>query len=291
MKSDEIFYIDFCHDLTGTKSDHLRHMAVRAALLLEFRRDLKTMDFFKVFADEIGIAPFFVAGMSAMLQFANLLGVEPHQVFKPELWPETRSKKVQKARLIAGTNAIHAIEKFLDELVERAELAGMKMVEFVRDDLKMPWPWLSLDLVQMFNGMLTGCLFGELHYVEYSLRSEAPAIDRNLFLEAGPKVESLKQLECFYKKVRDEIMGPVRETRSRVPDVTKMQRNASWFYRNQIKGESKKSLAREYHQNNHGPKTICAGDRSTVQAGIAECKRVLELVPFRFQDEIVPLPK
>jgi hypothetical protein len=284
-------YFEFCHKLTGTETDNYRHLIARAALLNELRSDAKTNSFFEAVAAETGIAAAHEIALKATGDFADLLGIDRSEIFNTKLWPPTRSKKVEKARVLVGNAAVDAITTFDNELLHRAQPAAKRMVDFVKEDLKMPWPWLSLELLNIFFGGLVGSLFSQAYKFEYSIKDEAPSIDRRFFLKGGSKAESIAQLDSFYKSIRAEIMGRGSQSRIRVPDEAKVRRNAVWFYRNQIKGESKMGLAREYHRNNHTGDDVCSGDRSTIQVGIAEAKRVLSLVPFGFKEGASPLLK
>ncbi len=117
---------------------------------------------------------------------------------------------------------------------------------FVKSDLGLSWPWLSDDLLQSF-----------------CFRAAAG--------ETGAELQTVYQLEPT------EVMAK-GEKEHQAPNQEKLRRNVEWFYRNTIKipSDSKRSIAAEYHQYRHNPKTCeNCDDRRTVREAIKEVRRVL----------------
>jgi hypothetical protein len=225
--------------------------------------------------------------ITATERFAGLLDMRRAEIFHVRDWKETilsRAKDDPRIMVEAGLKANAAVKRFDSRLLSSSKKAVTSIQSFVIEDLKLPWPWLTMELLCFYNAELVGCLCDTRFEMQHVFEPQSPKIDRRFRIPAGTaRAEAIKRLGMFCEEALNEISG--ERSRKRMPhrpNATRMARDLLWFYRKRIKGESIRSLAREYHQKMHPEKSICSGDRSTVQTGIDECWRILSVPRFTY---------
>ena len=138
---------------------------------------------------------------------------------------------------------------WVDEVTRNAIME--KIEAFMLAKLKLRWPWFAL----------------QLHLIMIaSIRGDKRLGDKFIDLSGtlGVRQEDVKLHQA--------------------PVIEVVRRNAVWFYRNRVKNppDSISTLAREYHLNRHSKNCINCDDRKTVQDGINEAERILDLTLLEY---------
>jgi hypothetical protein len=118
-------------------------------------------------------------------------------------------------------------------------------------DLGLPYPGLVYDLFQHFYHGIIGFTQGKVYFLERSLVpqpfSEIDATMTTMYFQTE-EGESVEQAQRRLKDQFQETMGNLTRSlpkREKFPDHTiqPLVRDARWFYRHKVKGESIRSLA------------------------------------------------
>ena len=203
--------------------------------------------------------------------------------------------------------ALEAQDQFLDCLnnLDIPRIIDDAIV-FVRDQWKLSWPWLAMELVLDFYlgawGFATGQVMRSDAWVEYP---KPPAPEFEVTFSTRPdKGETFWQalerfLGFFVDSIEQLTHAALRQFRplpwGRFPSEQGeelIRRNVNWFYRNRFREASIRSLAHEYHDLVHMDRDFSGcDDRSTIRKGIAEAFRLLSLTQYEFKDAAGPLGK
>lgn len=238
--------------------EELRRWAARAAFVEELLQDARVKDLFRAWGERTGFAtawPALRATYQAQAQATHL---------------GKRSQRLE--RQIAEARA--ALERAYRRWW-RTPVRG-EAEAFVRDQLGLPWRWVVDDLLLSFSTSYTRLKWP----IPRGRVTQDPAWAEFVGPNPGEtEPEALARLKREYLRVRGEVRaicarrasGGSRPSRSEET----IARYARWVYRHRVRGESIRSLAREYHaQTGH----VCSGDdRPTVRRGIAEAERRLEV--------------
>jgi len=154
-------------------------------------------------------------------------------------------------------------------------------IAFVRDTLALPWPWVAIELCFEFQRRTVGNVTGARLQRTVSVGHVAPSV--RIVFETRQD-ESIAQNQarlvdlCCQGLTELEAGLPPKGYWSRQTDH--VTRNARWFYRHKLRGESVRQIAREYHAHQTRGRERASGnddDRATVRAGINETERLLSL--------------
>ncbi len=144
----------------------------------------------------------------------------------------------------------------------------------VRETWELPWPWLVVDLSNLFCNVVGAALCNRTVRIEFTL---PPARIPEINFKPGPNeapADSLKRL--------NRLLSPTFDRRGVRPRVATIARDIEWFYRARLKNpkDSIRAIAREYHATAHQvPKTDTADHRPTVRAGIERARHLLADIP------------
>ena len=99
------------------------------------------------------------------------------------------------------------------------------------------------------------------------------------------RLETFERLHREFAAVAKSVLAGA-ETRGRLPrrKLGSVERNAHWFYRNRVLGESVSSLAKKYHER-HCTQAFGAAhdDRQLVRTGIREAERLFSLSSYAWK--------
>lgn len=165
--------------------------------------------------------------------------------------------------------------------------AGSFMVPaetLVRETWKLPWPWLTLELVEMLMRMLRATILGCPIPVHVMLYTPAPHTVLNFETRKGESsADALRRLSAMYHEVAATLnLAPSPDDARRgavvKPDI--IRRDVGWFYRWRIKRplDTLGVLAREYTNalnDRRGTRT----PRATIKYGIRRAERLLGTIP------------
>lgn len=179
-----------------------------------------------------------------------------------------------------------AIEDMCSSLIEDGELhSAMKdSMRLVREEWKLPWPWLAAELFQMW---LYGTTYGALgesftisHWYEPRQPSDAsmPAFSFHFETQDGESIaEAFARLhECLIDSAIPAFSNALKEGKQETPTLPPGRRSNSatirqyveWLYRSHIHGESIRSIA----EGDDG--------RSHVRYGIGQAEKWLGAVTY-----------
>ena len=162
-----------------------------------------------------------------------------------------------------------------------AELNGL-----VKRLVKPGWPWVSWELHDVFARKLLMHGLGVVHTRVLQAVDRTPNV-RHIF-EANPEEsrhEAVERMHREFVQVARKILAAATP-RGRLPrkKVDSLERNARWFYRSRVLGESVSSLAKEYHAH-HCPGALgrAHDDRQLVRISIREAERLLLLTSYAWK--------
>ncbi len=192
-------------------------------------------------------------------------GAEAKRVFR------TAGELLEEAADLSG--ALTAAKAGFD-----AEPLSVEAVALVRDEWKLPWPWLAWELVRWWLGWLEGAPFGLRQEVQFRTEStgwEHPAPALAFRTTPGESIEDA------LRRCHDEVVAPLEAAAAaaRLPNGRRtrselVRRNTEWWYRRHIRGESLRSIADKDDDK-----------RSLVRHGIEQAHRWLGIAGWRWKDE------
>ncbi len=148
----------------------------------------------------------------------------------------------------------------------------------VRDEWRLPWPWLAWELSRFWLHWLSSAPFGKRHVVNFwtepnDLGQPAPTI--TFATRPGESIGDAMQ------RAIDEVFTPLEEAaqaaqlptgRRTNPEI--VQRYTEWWYRHRILGDSMRTIAEKDE-----------GKRKLVRHGIGQAERWLGIVNATWKDE------
>lgn len=265
-----------------TDADNFRHTIVRSAFMWEFWQYPEVEDLVGHWAKITGLEERALRLASSGERLAELVGLD----YRGELFDREEftfeDEKVQEFEMALAEYKA-ALKAFLLRLERPGHAAdvGREAKDFVLK-LGLPYPWLAIQLIEWslhaIVGLALGLEFEVEGWYEQMLPSEitAPKITVTFQTREWESVEeALERLNEAYQGAADKLLEPVAST-GRVPDRTipALERNARWFYRNQVKRESIRAIAIS---------DFGTGDRrKDVSDGIRRAKDLLALTQHTF---------
>ncbi len=148
----------------------------------------------------------------------------------------------------------------------------------VRDEWRLPWPWLAWELLRFWLNWLSSAPFGKRHVVNFwtepnDLGQPGPTI--TFATRPGESIVDAMQ------RAIDEVFTPLEEAaqaaqlptgRRTNPEI--VQRYTEWWYRHRILGDSMRTIAEKDE-----------GKRKLVRHGIGQAERWLGIVNATWKDE------
>jgi hypothetical protein len=154
---------------------------------------------------------------------------------------------------------------------------------FVRETLKLPWPWIAFYLADHFYRGVESRAYGTPTRVQFRVYVLAPKF--GVVPQPGESCESaVRRLQGEMTRLHEHARQLPPGRRSAFDLMT---RNVTWFYRAHVQDppDDVPKLAREYHatvghkcEGEHHS----GGDRDTVQNGINRARHFLALGAFRY---------
>jgi hypothetical protein len=267
--------------------ENQRHVTVRTALLNCLLSDERVQLVFTDWMSRNKLNEKAGRLHEAILEFANLCGTDPEELILVFFDNDSALDSIEKSAsrpfdfkaLRTNVNRLcRLIDEFENDICTHSRDLGIKTLGLVRDDLKLDWPYICIDLLRFFLAEAISAATGMSYDIELILEEDSPVSDyRNFDPLQGEKwfetyerwiaevVASLQKLSCLSKTGK----------RSRRPkgDGEHLRQYAEWYYLCEIKDPRvrKNSLARENGKR-----------RSHIQKGIIEAIRLLNLSAHRF---------
>ena len=285
-------YIRVSDSLAGaTHSENFRHATMRVAFMNLFLKDARVAEIFEYWGRRKGLykAAKAVAQAGDKLALAYGLG-HRCQLLGDEL-QEIKQVKNEAHVICLANSFLRNSERFLRMGEKTIKGLGKEATVFVRDKLYLPWPWLAVELLDSFWRDAYFRAFGLAIQRNYWVEeNEPPAPDLELSFKIS-KGETAKQaLSRLVQEVSPVYMKLKMAQRRVTPRGRRPKGNnkhleeyTRWFFQHSLCRKSIRSLAREYHNINHHIRSFAeCDDRATIQYGIKEAKRLLNLTSYRF---------
>jgi len=275
--------------LTGQSlADNIRHGICRTA----FMNDLQQYGPVKELFEEWGKRPGLFKASDKVATSLDAIAAALSMEHRSELFdldgqpspPQLGESASQKLRsLVEGNQQNLRLISSYDGEVKGFTRACKKLVNsrlspkpanFVRDILRLRWPWVAAELVDCFLRTAWFRAFGQMIVRNFSVEITAPPI--KIVFESRPG-ESLSET---WTRLNNEFLEAVPsqlhalKKGKRPGNTDTMARCARWFYQVRIEGKSIRSLAAEYRS---------LDDRSAIQRGVSEAERLLSLTPYTWR--------
>jgi hypothetical protein len=266
-----------------TEADNTRHGVARAAFMNALLKDERVRSLFQSWQTRFGL----VGRLRALESVFSLSDF-------PAALENSHDETTDPGALQLTADDFERAADDLGDAIRRLPAATLaeEAAAFVANTLGLTWAWLALEIVRAFLADVWGQplrRFGRRIQIRFEVDSSppAPALEIPAFTTRpgerfGAAVERLNEhmRSAFEKLAEAAHQPPLPRGRVRGNDA----RNAEWFYRVRIRGETVSALAREYHARR---KHVCSGDdRKTIREGIQAAERVLALGQY----ELLPPP-
>jgi hypothetical protein len=166
------------------------------------------------------------------------------------------------------------------------------LVELVRRLLKPGWPWVSYELHDVFLRKLVMHGLGVVHTRVLEAIDHVPNM-RHIFAvkPEESRLETFERLHREFAAVAKSVLAGA-ETRGRLPrrKLGSVERNAHWFYRNRVLGESVSSLAKKYHERHCTQAFGAAHDDSACAHGHSRGRALVFALVLRMEKIRARLP-
>jgi hypothetical protein len=149
---------------------------------------------------------------------------------------------------------------------------------FVRDVLKLPWPWVAEELLLAFSRIAYYAAWGATCSVDFGIKN---AREQGLVL---PKLLDNESWLDYSKRLAK--LAKTSSGRQPKGGGQQIVTYVEWFYRNRFEGESVRKLAKAYREQRSAirkPLSPNSDSRQMVQYGIAQAKLLLAVPPYAFK--------
>ncbi|MDA2911883.1 hypothetical protein MYX04_13270 [Nitrospiraceae bacterium AH_259_D15_M11_P09] len=271
-----------------TQADNRRHARMRAVFLEQLLQDKETVRLDRVYrkwALQTGLFPLVQAVARAGNTCAQLIGLaDRSQLF-------AKPNEV-KAQIIASNKSVTAeqlnrvfadIERGARQLTARIEKSANKILRkattFVRQGLRLDWPWLAVEVADLFFATLKSDAFGiELEALIHVQDYETPAPSVTLDSRPVPG-ETVLQARTRVQQEYERAMQTLNRAAPPLPLGRSPRKNPErdadwvrWFYRHRIQGISTYQLAKE-----------AGTSRQAVKYGLHQAECLLSLLAVSFK--------
>ena len=246
-----------------SQGENERHVIVRGVFLDLFFSDERTNTFIDTLTSR---SPLVKEKLSEIAKISDRLATMPEPQEMERSWNYENGFKISsdsdgEIKSLAG-EATEILRGFRSELMEHFSSSEFQQTvdEIYRfvEDLGLPYQWLAWELLGLyfarvlvddFSWRFTGSL--DVEDTAYSQPSPEFHCDISFDARAGETVgQAIERLEIESRsqiaEARQELTRFVDILpRGRVPDRTRksLRRDAEWFYRNKVAGESIRSIA------------------------------------------------
>jgi len=281
-------------ELTGeTIADLEAHMTARAVLMTLLMEDPDVDALFEGWSEATPFGRAARACGDQLTRMADVAGLESSRDLRA-IMDEAIDETIPAPSWVTTQDEADAIGRELSDLVPEAGarldamIAAVREIDFdplvpdaialVRDRWRLPWPWLTLELVEAWGHAAAADGLGTIGTIRYGVPMDelsAPAPSIAFTTKPGETIGDLmlRSLEEVYLRLEDAA-DAARLRAGRRVDVEVVGRYVSWWYRRRIVGESLRSIAGKDD-----------GMRPHVRKGIARAEGWLGAVGWTWADE------
>ena len=242
-----------------SRAEDEKQVLARLAFLEVVTKDQRVVDLWRTWGRYTGLNDSADALGSAIDQLATSAGLE-HRGSIRKIYDTGSAAEI--AALEESFNpelvdiAEEALAEFglcLDRVYGFRKQMSDEAISFVRDTLQLSWPWLTLELIECFEYSAVALACGSIISLEAMAEEKEPQERR----------EVINLMRSYRDKVVIRGRVPVDEEAEFQDGVGK---NARWFYRNRLCGESIGHIA-----------ASDGSDSATIGSGIVKAERLLGL--------------
>ena len=176
---------------------------------------------------------------------------------------------------------LEALDALQTALEQNIDLISAWAVTLVRDELRIPWPWVAIELGQALQMVAYREALGVS--VTLALSYAPPRRPVRLTYASRAHEDPVQAVERLRRQVRRtmkqfEKVDPLPRGRALRDGGRPVARGARWWVQHHLAGMSKRQLAQTYRAERMAAQIhISADARKVVQDGLREAGRVLSL--------------
>src|SRR5215813_1590305 len=249
-------FVECADQLTGDENQNDAHLVVRAAFLNCLVHDERIKSLFEDWGNRTGLFREAEKIRSSVHALAASCGFEDDLEFVRQFFLDGKDPKDDLVDLTQLKNAsagfFTAMNKFGKLCKNSGRELGESLLIFVRDDLKLPFPWIPIELVHVFYLRLITREFGFEFEIQFTLRGPALSEDFRFEAVADELISEIwaRMLSEFEKAVVASIAPVGKESRAAKNRGQHLEKYAEWFYRKKVNKESIRAIAQDYCLNN-----------------------------------------
>jgi hypothetical protein len=210
--------------------------------------------------------------VSARTAFLNELVADERTGQLFDAWRTACGLNIAALQERAAADPDRAADEFADSFDANIDQLSRRALAFVRDDLRLPWAWVIFEVLEAFACDSVAKIFGI--GVEKSIQRQSPPIKVAFRSRAHEAAEEIRaRLLAELEPVLASLCGATRRPDS-VKRDERIEKWVTWFYRQRIRGESVRAIAKDYRT---------ADDRPTIRRGIVQAARLLALGAYCIQ--------
>ncbi len=249
--------------VAGTPNDISAHLIARTELLALLAQDPAVVALFEGFTD-VHQAAQHVAELFDPVAAAADVSMSPDYVAAAAVFRQRKFELASGPRLPAATEHL------------------------VREIWRLPWPWLTFELMLLHERWLNAIAFGHESSGSFSVvaRPIRPLTAAPPPAPHESEADYGRRLIAFGRAMLGRSKGPrkgaAKGRKGAQVNAERIRRDVRWFYQAKIKHppDTVVKLAHEYHDAVHRGLAMAAEDhRATVKSGIARARRLLSNVP------------
>ena len=261
----------------ATHGDNVRHAHARVAFMNELLRDKRVVELFDSWGSRrrlYGAAEVVARAGEAL---ANAMGLND----RSQLLAHDVRFGDDERLLGQVVDFIQKAEEFLRTVPVRMKGLGKAVQVFVRETLELPWPWVTIELLDSFSCHLHYIACGQVITREFTVPLPdlpAPKVKLSFRTAKGEtQRQAATRLVQDFRRVAAKLCADARPAVDRRPRAkgARIRAHARWYYECEIRRppQSKRSLAKQL-----------GVARSTVQHGINETKKALGAVQYVYKN-------
>jgi len=288
-------FVECADQLTGDENQNDAHLVVRAAFLNCLVHDERIKSLFEDWGNRTGLFREAEKIRSSVHALAASCGFEDDLEFVRRVFLD--GKDYPKDELVDLTQLKNASARFFSAMTKFGRLSkssgrqlGESILVYVRDELKLPFPWVCIELCHVFYLRVVTRAFGFEFEIQFALNE--PELAKDLRFEAAAGESISKVLERILSEGAKLAKAAVsseapagKKSRAAKNGGEHLEKYAEWFYRKKVNNESIRAIAQNYCLNNC--QELHAGEndhRRDVRYGIARAEKLLNLVSHSFSD-------
>ncbi len=189
-----------------THADNVRHAIARSEFLNLLSEDQTVQDRLRTWAEAAGIWPALLVAVGFLECLADYAGMTDRTellALTGELTLQMNDDTSQNDADLLVREAMAAIDRYMSSIRSSAKILTPLAETFVRDEVGLPWPWLTIELLQMLHLRCLGGFYGHVYQRRIWVEppdAPAPKVDVRFKTARGETVSAARErlLEAFF---------------------------------------------------------------------------------------------